>query len=120
MSTTETIVVSVLTSTSLAELNGLRGYIEKAVWSKRNTDETRSSMGAHTPDPKGAPLIVAASASDGLAYEAGTSVDDFAATVKSVPDLVDAAIQELKGASTSQDDPAAERIAYSIELLESA
>eukprot|EP00939_MAST-03C_sp_MAST-3C-sp1_P004520 g4520.t1 len=120
LSTTETIAVNVLTTAPLAGLNGLRGYIEKSVWSKRNTDETRSSMGAHTIDPKGAPLIVAASVSDGLAYEAGTSVDDFAATVKSVPGLVDAAIHELESAGAFGDDPAAERLAYSIELLKSA
>lgn len=124
LSTTDDVVIKMTAPHDASDpLNGIRGMIDRSVWSKRNTDETRSTMGAHTPDSKGAPLVVAASAADALAVSAGEkSLSDFVSTVKSIPGLVDSAIDELRSSSlaaqTTDDDKA--RAAYSVELLVSA
>ena len=119
--TTEKIVVNVEQPNVGGVLDGLRGLIDKAVWSKRNTDETRSTMGAHSPDPNGAPLVVAAATSDALSLAAGaSSLSDFTSAVKAVPKLVDSAIDELRGALKGDGSDGDERLLYSIELLESA
>ena len=111
--TTQSVVVEIdqTSQDDASKLDGLRGSIEKALWAKRNLDETRSAPGAHVPDPAGAPLVKLASMSDGLAVNNPKTFSDF---IDSYPQLLGDALKELNSASEDQ------RMKYSIELLRSA
>jgi len=113
--TTKPVVVEIQSSTS-TKLDGLRGTIEKALWAKRNLDETRSAPGAHTPDPKGAPLVRLASMSDALAVN---NPDTFSDLIDESAQLLSDAIAELVSAVSNDNNDDA-RMAYSVELLRSA
>lgn len=95
------------------DLDGVKGFLVRAIYAKRNLDEIRAAPGSHTPDKLGAPLSVAASTGDALSYLAGQSIPEFLQTVSNFTKIYDAAIGELKQQKFSP------RMAYSVDLLQS-
>ena len=102
----------------------LKGILRRAVLAKRNLDETRTTPGAHTPDPKGAPLSKLASLGDALAYLAGSDLGQWAKSAASASGLLSDAIAEVNatyaGAIASGNQPTADRWKYSLDLLQTA
>eukprot|EP01059_Diplonema_ambulator_P002172 TRINITY_DN11809_c0_g1_i1.p1 TRINITY_DN11809_c0_g1~~TRINITY_DN11809_c0_g1_i1.p1 ORF type:complete len:1002 (+),score=182.69 TRINITY_DN11809_c0_g1_i1:42-3047(+) len=91
-----TIEIDFTTGTGV-DLTGYRGLVSRAVYAKRNLDETRVTPGSREVDPNGAPLLRLAAIGDALAYTAGTDLPTFISLAKSVPSLHSAATQEIAG-----------------------
>lgn len=109
VTTTISITYAVPTLVTDAAMSGVYGAVQRALASKGNLDEDRSTPGSNTPDP--AYVSVLASLGGALEYLAGANATGFADAINSVPSLLASARTEV----ASVNSP---RTSYSLGLLQ--
>ena len=95
-----TVDVTLSSAVKQASLTGLKGVLARAIASKRNLDETRTTPGAHTVDPQGAPLSNLAALGEALAYLSGNDVAEFAKRAQGAQTLLQTAVSEIQAMDT--------------------
>jgi hypothetical protein len=105
------VTISFAAAPTWAAMEGVYGSITHALWAKANLDIERTTPGSNSNDP--AYTSVLSSIGVALEFQAGADVNGFAATVASVPQLLQEALSEVEKINSP-------RKSYSAMLLANA